>query len=1228
MVDMPRIKQFISNLSKRQKIIFSVGIIYVILMISILIPTLANYKNNDGSLINSVWDGSVASSYHSGTGTNSDPYIITNGAELAYLSAKLTETDYDNTYFLLSNSIILNDGVLKYDSVNGATFTTNNQIFYLEEYTNKYFDNLERDGAHVSTLNIFPSLVGFKGYFNGDNHTIYGLYITDSSAENLALFNDLEGNVSNLHLKNSLVHGGSVTSGLASTASNSLISDVLVDGFVVSRHDNLNKILSGNLNFGSINVQNYATTNYINLKNSLPFAGSEVTSLEITGDYNIINDDGSTTLSINDNLLTGGSFSLDLGQAMLEQLAIVTSTNAAGVSINFTNVTYSITLDYSLAAGIIAESDNNTITNTINRAEILSHFLSAGLVAKVNNDLDIAQSYNEGTLNSLVASGGLVALIENSNNVTITNSYNEGLITAPHLGGLISIINNNSGSTSLNNVFDAALSLHVINSINNASVNVTNALYVSSASPIMTGSLSSGSLIQTNKDALADPLVFNEYIDQSDMANNPQNAWVYEDDQLPKLYHNNALKNIATIHVGTRSFKQFISTLETVYLNNTITFSIENGNDLTPISSVEYYVNESDTPLTKDELLALDAWEAYTTFNQITMNGNYIIYAKITDYKDRVTYLNSAILSLSTTGPSVIVSDTINSWNNLTALPVTIYTNQAKTLTVTANADSGIASIKYYKATNLSLLNESALDALNSSVWTNYTNEIIIDAPATYIVYVQVIDNAGNTTYVSTDYIDYQGYTLDSLIMGLDNHLSYQNLPINITNKSILSLQSSYLATGTTDIIGDISHNLVTSILLPEGTKINLKDDTTNTVYSYQIPNGNDEYGYENSCNVIDSECVKKATYPFSLFKEIGSVIERNFIENSYFDFGTITENFTVILDFAKTNITNNYPNAMAYLELRKSTGEIIRSTLETTKQTFNLYAEVNAQNAKADLYLSSDHNGSPIYFNTESVTTLNLTSGLSYKTLNSLKIIDTRYEQRRGGISIRMTDSANNIINKALFTNINFAVGSTSYQPNDDHIIRIPVDSLFNETNFTLKITTTEGLRKLKAGTYYFKIANYTSFDGIYLDEEDNVEVSIPVIVQASNYGITHKFDVKMNQTNASIAKNTSLVTAGFTITENSNLANPNIRVTLYEKVNLTAFDQDYVAVDLQKYISQTLTSSSSNVYFLTTTGGNQSFNLTFVTSKLAMTGYKLIFELYDNDLKIDSVKQHFIVR
>lgn len=56
-----------------------------------------------------VWDGSVAGSFESGSGSSVDPFVIKTGAQLAYLAAQVNAgTDYTGAYFSLSQNINLN----------------------------------------------------------------------------------------------------------------------------------------------------------------------------------------------------------------------------------------------------------------------------------------------------------------------------------------------------------------------------------------------------------------------------------------------------------------------------------------------------------------------------------------------------------------------------------------------------------------------------------------------------------------------------------------------------------------------------------------------------------------------------------------------------------------------------------------------------------------------------------------------------------------------------------------------------------------------------------------------------------------------------------------------------------------------------------------------------------------------------------------------------------------
>jgi len=65
-----------------------------------------------------VWDGTVGTAFASGTGTEIDPYIISNGKELAYLASVVNNGTLNTSgkYFEVSNDIILNKDYYSYRS--------------------------------------------------------------------------------------------------------------------------------------------------------------------------------------------------------------------------------------------------------------------------------------------------------------------------------------------------------------------------------------------------------------------------------------------------------------------------------------------------------------------------------------------------------------------------------------------------------------------------------------------------------------------------------------------------------------------------------------------------------------------------------------------------------------------------------------------------------------------------------------------------------------------------------------------------------------------------------------------------------------------------------------------------------------------------------------------------------------------------------------------------------
>lgn len=1227
------IKKFIKKLSKFQKLICLILILGFILLLTIGIPTLARYKNRR-AITASVWDGSVATSYKRGSGTEADPFIISNGSELAYFSNQLLNTDYNNTYFALSNDIVLNEGVFKYDSNNKIQYILDSEIYYVDYYSNKYFDNVDMAGPEIGTINIFAPLNGFKGAFNGGSFTIYGLYITDESLDQLALFTNLEGNVSDLYVQNAIIYGGSVTAGVAATTNNSLLHNILFDGYVIGRNTELTKSVSSVPTVPVINIQNTETTSYINLTNNIPFIGSNIISTSITGNY-LINgsNETDTTVKIDGVTVSNGSFEINLGTNILDEIPVLTSTTSEGdVTLAFTNLSYNIVYKYAVSGGIVATANNTELTNTVNKAFVYGYSSSGGLVGVTTNSLTINQSYNTGDVNSDYVSGGLVGTIEKSEqDIVISQGYNTGFMNASHVGGIIGIANNNSGLISISKVFNISTTGYSIGTIFNTAINVIDAYFVSEVGAIKDGEVNGYFTLTTTenlktKNYVINNLGYNEFVSFDDLQNNSQNVWVYEKGSLPLLFIDDLLNPVAYIHVNLYSWNNLSHELSTVKLNSNITFSIEPTNDLTPPKEIYYYISNNTDALTNEEISMISDWNLYNGIVQISNEGFYVIYVKIVDYDDDVIYINTDLLILDLIGPSINIKMDDNTWNNLKSNLDYVYINKDGYITVEAADNlSGISSVKYY-ITN-EVLNAHDLDKLSDSSWTPYFNKILINESGTYIVYVQLTDNYNYATYANTDYIVLGGYTQDSLIIGR-NATSYLDEAPYITDKSTIALNISY-SNNDNDLIG-YTHNLISNILLPQGSKITLIDHVKNKVYEYQIATNEDIYNYNNSCDIGDLNCVKVATYPFTLFKEIGtSSVSKLFTEDSYYDNGVVNENFTIVLDLVNTNILTNYNNVILYMELRDPEGNNVRSTLSSTIKDFNIYSKVNEQTTTASLSLMTNYNGDDIILNSDSTTDISITSGINYKYTNGFKIIDTTYEDKEMGLSIKLVDSDGNIVNKEYLKNLTFKVGEEQYYPEKDNIIRINLKSGVSDVTKVLTINTCSGNNHLAEGTYYFKISNYASYDGYYYEALGDLELSIPVKLLDNRSNVIYGFDVVMDDLKRIINKTEDAVKVPFNILQNGSLSDPRITISLYKKDQLSAYDQNYSIVDLSDYISDDLVLFIDNRYYVSTNPvQNNEFEVNLITSNFENTGYKFVFDLYDGMKKIGTINKYFIVK
>jgi len=207
------------------------------------------------------------------------------------------------------------------------------------------------------------------------------------------------------------------------------------------------------------------------------------------------------------------------------------------------------------------------------------------------------------------------------------------------------------------------------------------------------------------------------------------------------------------------------------------------------------------------------------------------------------------------------------------------------------------------------------------------------------------------------------------------------------------------------------------------------------------------------------------------------------------------------------------------------------------------------------------------------------------------------------------------------------FEINGKEYYSNTDNSIKINLGSVVDYQTKTLKIKTKENSSALTNGTYYIKINKFISEDGYYYDSLYNDEINIPLIVENQTSIVPdYSFDIQMLTESVILDKTLESHLVSFNINYLGSLVEPNIKISLYEKNDLTAYNQNYTLVDIKQYTSDNLVAADSKKYFVDVL--NPTFNLNLIPNRLNNNGYKFVFELYDGIKKITRIEKYFIVK
>ena len=196
-----------------------------------------------------LWDGSVADSYAGGSGTEDDPYLISDASQWAKLAQDVANIEgfSRGKYFKLTADIVFNDSVY-----NGIVRSTRQDKEDLPKDASRY-----KVTPCVGTYTSDTEYVAFEGTFDGDGHTVSGMMGELYRSQTYdALFRVLEGaTVKNLGITDSYLLSNARLGGLAGR---------VIDSRIINCHVSHSFIEGGGSQSGGFAGQLLGTSEVLN----------------------------------------------------------------------------------------------------------------------------------------------------------------------------------------------------------------------------------------------------------------------------------------------------------------------------------------------------------------------------------------------------------------------------------------------------------------------------------------------------------------------------------------------------------------------------------------------------------------------------------------------------------------------------------------------------------------------------------------------------------------------------------------------------------------------------------------------------------------------------------------------------------------------------------------------------------------------------------------------------
>ncbi len=339
-----------------------------------------------------------------GDDSEDEVYEISNAGQLYWFAGLVNGTlsgvtQNTSANAVLTADIIVNENVLKSDgTLNEGTF---------KEWTP-----------------IATSASPYTGIFDGQNHTISGLYFNQEDSYNVGLFSRNNGKIANAGILDSYFYGTSKVGGVCGNNYTGTITNCYNTGSV-----------SGLGTLGGVSGYN-DTGNITNCYNTGNVSGSS----GFVGGVSGYNSKGTIINSYNAGSVSG-----------LEYVGGVSGINYTGSITDCYNIG-SVSGSEGYVGGVSGDNNGGTITNSYN----------AGSVSGIERYVGGVNGWNKGTITNCynigsVSGSGYVGGVNGWNKGTITNCYNTGSVsgTGVNVGGVIG--RNESNATIKNCYYDSTI---------------------------------------------------------------------------------------------------------------------------------------------------------------------------------------------------------------------------------------------------------------------------------------------------------------------------------------------------------------------------------------------------------------------------------------------------------------------------------------------------------------------------------------------------------------------------------------------------------------------------------------------------------------------------------------------------------------------------------------------------------------------------------------------------